>query len=118
MFTQILHPNFTFAFAFVILKVINSEIMWFRFALISVSMVTRDTCSDSIGKLSVVLACRVPQEEVGKGSSIICSFLVTFWSLFLTLLALFWSLLLRLLLLHSFCGRVTIFIGYRTTIAG
>ena len=32
-------PNFAFAFAFVILKVINSEIILFRFALISVSMV-------------------------------------------------------------------------------
>ena len=32
-------PNYTFAFAFVILKVINSEIIFFRFALISVSMV-------------------------------------------------------------------------------
>ena len=31
-------PNFTFAFAFAILKVINSEIILFRFALISVSM--------------------------------------------------------------------------------
>ena len=32
-------PNLTFAFAFVIQKVINSEIILFRFALISVSMV-------------------------------------------------------------------------------
>ena len=32
-------PNFTFAFAFVILKVTNSEMILFRFALISVSMV-------------------------------------------------------------------------------
>ena len=32
-------PNLTFAFAFVIQKVINSDIIWFRFALISVSMV-------------------------------------------------------------------------------
>ena len=32
-------PNFTFAFAFVILKVIYSEIILFRFAFISVSMV-------------------------------------------------------------------------------
>ena len=32
-------PNFTFAFAFVILKVTNSEIILFCFALISVSMV-------------------------------------------------------------------------------
>ena len=31
-------PNYTFAFAFVILKVINSEIILFRFALISVSI--------------------------------------------------------------------------------
>ena len=31
-------PNYTFAFAFVILKVINSKIIVFRFALISVSM--------------------------------------------------------------------------------
>ena len=35
-FTQ----DFTFAFAFVILKAINPEIMLFRFALMSVSMVT------------------------------------------------------------------------------
>ena len=34
-----LTPNFTFAFAFVILKVINLEMMLFRCALISVSMV-------------------------------------------------------------------------------
>ena len=33
-------PNYTFAFAFVVLKVINSEIISFRFALISVSMVS------------------------------------------------------------------------------
>ena len=33
-------PNFTFTFAFVILKLINSEIILFRFALISVSMVS------------------------------------------------------------------------------
>ena len=32
-------PNFTFAFAFVILDLINSEIVLFRFASISVSMV-------------------------------------------------------------------------------
>ena len=32
-------PNLTFGFAFVIQKVINLEIMLFRFALISVSMV-------------------------------------------------------------------------------
>ena len=32
-------PNYTFAFAFLILKVINSVIILFRFALISVSMV-------------------------------------------------------------------------------
>ena len=32
-------PNFTFAFAFVILKVINSELILFRFAVVSVSMV-------------------------------------------------------------------------------
>ena len=32
-------PNFTFAFGFVILKVINLEVILFRFALISVSMV-------------------------------------------------------------------------------
>ena len=32
-------PNFTFAFAFVFLEVINSEIILLRFALISVSMV-------------------------------------------------------------------------------
>ena len=35
-------PNFTFAFAFVILKVINSEIMLFRFALLSVSVVSKE----------------------------------------------------------------------------
>ena len=32
-------PNLTLAFAFVILKIINSEIILFRFAFISVSMV-------------------------------------------------------------------------------
>ena len=36
-------PNSTLAFAFVILKVINSVIILFRFALMSVSMVVRRT---------------------------------------------------------------------------
>ena len=35
-----LTPNFTFAFTFVILKVINSEKILFRFTLISTSMVS------------------------------------------------------------------------------
>ena len=40
IFTWMLDPKFDFfAFAFVILKAINSEIILFRFALISVSMV-------------------------------------------------------------------------------
>ena len=42
--------NFTFAFAFVILKVINSEIILFRFALISVSMVS-NSAHPMTGKL-------------------------------------------------------------------
>ena len=46
-------------------------------------------------------------KEVGKGSSTtFSSFLVTFWSLFLTLLSLFCDFFARLLLPDSFCGRV------------
>ena len=36
-------PNFSYAFAFVILKVINLEIILFCFALVSVSMVLRNS---------------------------------------------------------------------------
>ena len=42
-------PNFTFAFAFVILKVINLEIILFRFAIISVSMVFGHKFGESLG---------------------------------------------------------------------
>ena len=42
-------PNFTFAFTFVILKVINSEIILFRFALISMSMVLCNSIAIEMG---------------------------------------------------------------------
>ena len=47
-------PYFTFAFAFVILKVINSEILLFRFALISMSMIIH-ACND-FGKDGIVVS--------------------------------------------------------------
>ena len=49
-------PNFTFAFAFVTLKVINSEIILFRFGLVSVS-------------LEVVASVPAVQPTLGKKSS-------------------------------------------------
>ena len=59
------NPNFTFAFAFVILKVINSEIILFRFALVSVSMVIPskrqiDTLQKGIGDLQ---SARITQKS-------------------------------------------------------
>ena len=67
-------PNYTFAFAFVVLKVINSEIILFRFALISVSMVILRNkitdCNNSAtnGKLGGVCTMSLAPKQIQKTS--------------------------------------------------
>ena len=59
-------PNYTFAFAFVVLKVINSDIIVFRFALISVSMVSGHTINLMRCRLldqREAFACLLPTSE-------------------------------------------------------
>ena len=60
-----LHAYLTFAFAFVILKVINSEIIVFRFALISVAHGTILDIHDTVLVTHYIYQISLSEENVG-----------------------------------------------------